>query len=43
MYSKASQKGAAGAGPGAGPHEGPRQKAPEDVVDADYEDVKDKK
>ena len=43
MYAKASQKGAAGAGPEAGPHEGPRQKAQEDVVDADYEDVKDKK
>ncbi|MDP2969892.1 MAG: Hsp70 family protein, partial [Deltaproteobacteria bacterium] len=43
MYAKASQKGAAGAGPGAGPQEGPRPKAQEDVVDADYEDVKDKK
>ncbi|MDI7258956.1 MAG: molecular chaperone DnaK [Thermodesulfobacteriota bacterium] len=47
MYAKASQKGAAGAGPGADPgagaHEGPRPKAHEDVVDADYEDVKDKK
>ncbi len=45
MYAKASQaKGAgAGAGPGAdaGGHEGPK-KAQEDVVDADYEDVKDK-
>ena len=39
MYAKASQKGAAGAGP----QEGPRAKAQEDVVDADYEDVKDKK
>jgi molecular chaperone DnaK len=43
MYAKASQKGAAGADPGAGPQEGPRPKAQEDVVDADYEDVKDKK
>jgi molecular chaperone DnaK len=47
MYAKASQaRGAgAGAGPGAdagpGPQEGPK-KAQEDVVDADYEDVKDK-
>jgi molecular chaperone DnaK len=39
MYAKASQKGAAGAGPEAGPQEGPRQKAQEDVVDADFEDV----
>jgi molecular chaperone DnaK len=43
MYAKASQKGTAGAGPEAGPHEAPRAKAQEDVVDADYEDVKDKK
>jgi molecular chaperone DnaK len=44
MYAKAS-KGAGGAKPGAeaGPQEGPRQKAQEDVVDADFEDVKDKK
>jgi molecular chaperone DnaK len=45
MYAKASQaRGAgAGAGPGAGAgaQEGPK-KAQEDVVDADYEDVKDK-
>jgi molecular chaperone DnaK len=39
MYAKASQRGAAGAGPGAGAQEGPRQKAQEDVVDADFEDV----
>jgi molecular chaperone DnaK len=43
MYAKASQKGAAGAGPEAGPHEAPGQKTQEDVVDADFEDVKDKK
>ncbi|MBM4277240.1 MAG: molecular chaperone DnaK, partial [Deltaproteobacteria bacterium] len=43
MYAKASQKGATGGGPGAEAQEGPRQKAQEDVVDADYEDVKDKK
>jgi molecular chaperone DnaK len=43
MYAKASQKGSAGAGPGAEAQEGPRQKAQEDVVDADFEDVKDKK
>jgi molecular chaperone DnaK len=44
MYAKAS-KGAGAARPGdeAGPQEGPRQKAQEDVVDADFEDVKDKK
>jgi hypothetical protein len=44
MYAKASQgaKGP-GTGPDAGGHEGPRQKAQEDVVDADFEDVKDKK
>jgi molecular chaperone DnaK len=42
MYAKASQ-GAKGAGPEAGAQEGPRQKAQEDVVDADFEDVKDKK
>jgi molecular chaperone DnaK len=46
MYAKASQArgaGAGGAGHGAdaGPQEGPK-KAQEDVVDADYEDVKDK-
>ena len=41
MYSKAAH-GAKGAGPGAeaGTEEGPRPKAQEDVVDADYEDVK---
>jgi molecular chaperone DnaK len=41
MYAKAS-KGAGAAGPGAeaGTQEGPRQKAQEDVVDADFEDVK---
>jgi molecular chaperone DnaK len=43
MYAKASQKGAPGAGPEAEAHEGPRQRAQEDVVDADFEDVKDKK
>jgi molecular chaperone DnaK len=43
MYSKTSQAKGAGAeaGPGAGAQEGPRKKQ-EDVVDADYEDVKDK-
>jgi molecular chaperone DnaK len=45
MYAKASQARGAGAGAdpgaGAGPQEGPK-KAQEDVVDADYEDVKDK-
>jgi molecular chaperone DnaK len=43
MYAKASQaRGAeAGPGPGAGTQEGPR-KPQEDVVDADFEDVKDK-
>jgi molecular chaperone DnaK len=44
MYAKASKSGQAG-GPGAGPGEGPEashQKAQEDVVDADYEDVKKK-
>jgi molecular chaperone DnaK len=41
MYAKASKgTGAAGAGAGAGPQEGPHQKAQEDVVDADFEDVK---
>jgi molecular chaperone DnaK len=39
MYAKASQKGAAGPGPESGSQEGPRQKAQEDVVDADFEDV----
>jgi molecular chaperone DnaK len=43
MYAKASQKGTAGAGPEAGPEAGPQggpqQKAQEDVVDADFEDV----
>jgi molecular chaperone DnaK len=39
MYAKASQKGAAEPGAEAGPQEGPRQKAQEDVVDADFEDV----
>jgi molecular chaperone DnaK len=45
MYAKAS-KGAGAAGPGAGAgagpgaQEGPQQKAQEDVVDADFEDVK---
>jgi len=43
MYAKASQKGAAGEGPESGAQEAPRQRAQEDVVDADYEDVKDKK
>jgi molecular chaperone DnaK len=45
MYAKASQAGKAeGAGPGAGPgpQEGPRPGAQEDVVDADFEDVKKK-
>ena len=43
MYAKASQAGKAeGAGPGAGPQEGPRPRAQEDVVDADFEDVKKK-
>jgi molecular chaperone DnaK len=43
MYAKASQSGKAeGAGPEAGAQEGPRQKAQEDVVDADFEDVKKK-
>jgi hypothetical protein len=47
MYAKASQARGAGAGAGhgadagPGPQEGPK-KAQEDVVDADYEDVKDK-
>jgi len=41
MYARAA-KGAGATGPGAeaGAHEGPRQKAQEDVVDADFEDVK---
>ncbi len=41
MYAKAS-KGAGAAGPGAetGSQEGPRQRTQEDVVDADFEDVK---
>jgi molecular chaperone DnaK len=39
MYSKAS-KGAAGPGAETEAQGGPRQKAQEDVVDADYEDVK---
>jgi molecular chaperone DnaK len=39
MYSKASQKGAAGPGAEAGAQTGPRPKAQEDVVDADFEDV----
>jgi molecular chaperone DnaK len=38
MYAKASQ-GAKGAGPEPGAQAGPQQKAQEDVVDADYEDV----
>jgi len=46
MYAKASQAGqAAGAGPGAGEagaQGGPQPKAQEDVVDADFEDVKKK-
>jgi molecular chaperone DnaK len=43
MYSKAAQ-GAKGAktGPESGAQEGPRPKAQEDVVDADFEDVKEK-
>ena len=41
MYAKASKGAeAAGTGPEAGTQEGPRQKAQEDVVDADFEDVK---
>jgi molecular chaperone DnaK len=44
MYAKASQGAKAGGpGPEAQAQEGPRQKAQEDVVDADFEDVKDKK
>jgi molecular chaperone DnaK len=41
MYAKAS-KGAGAAGPGAetGAQEGPRPRTQEDVVDADFEDVK---
>jgi molecular chaperone DnaK len=42
MYAKASH-GEKGAGPEPGAHAGPQQKAQEDVVDADFEDVKDKK
>jgi molecular chaperone DnaK len=43
MYAKASQGAkASGAGPEAGPEAGPRT-SQEDVVDADYEDVKDQK
>jgi len=41
MYAKAAKgAGAAGAGAEAGAQEGPRQKTQEDVVDADFEDVK---
>jgi molecular chaperone DnaK len=41
MYAKASKGAeAAATGPEAGTQEGPRQKAQEDVVDADFEDVK---
>jgi len=43
MYAKASQRGASGGGTGEETREGPRARAQEDVVDADYEDVKDKK
>jgi molecular chaperone DnaK len=40
MYSKAAKgAGPAGAGAEAGAQQGPRQKPPEDVVDADFEDV----
>jgi molecular chaperone DnaK len=40
MYAKAAQGARAGGpGPEAGAHEGPQQKAQEDVVDADFEDV----
>jgi molecular chaperone DnaK len=42
MYSKASQ-GAKGTGPEPGAQAGPGQKTQEDVVDADFEDVKDRK
>ena len=47
MYAKASQAGkaeGAGHGPGHGPgaQEGPRPRTEEDVVDADFEDVKKK-
>jgi hypothetical protein len=43
MYAKASQGAkASGAGPEAGPQAEPRT-SQEDVVDADFEDVKDRK
>jgi len=44
IYAKAAKgAGATGPGPEPGAQEGPRQKPQEDVVDADFEDVKDKK
>jgi len=44
IYAKASQGAkASGAGPQAGPQEGPSRGGQEDVVDADFEDVKDKR